>query len=649
MVITNPQAGNWTIRVRFTSSPGFGNIFIYAEQDYAVVADVVYKTPQLSISVPQATINVLPGATFTLQPTIQNTGGYIAAGVTVQVNPQSGSFGGFVNKSRYVGNLLYQGASASPAISITAPSQVGQYSLIVKADGVNKGLNSPQTTVTVNVCTPQTYYRDADGDGYGNPSVTTQACSAPAGYVSNSSDCNDSNAAVHPGATEVCNGIDDNCNGQIDEGVKNTYYRDADGDGYGNPNVTTQACSAPAGYVSNSSDCDDSNAAVHPGATEVCNGIDDNCNGQVDEGCTGPTRIIGVNGDLAFGNVQVNTTAQRIMTITNSGNSVLTVSGINYSTNVFSGAWSGSITAGGAQAVTVTFAPTAATTYSGTVTVNSDATSGNNTISASGTGTTAPTEFQQWQMLYFSCTNCPQAAAAADPDGDGMSNTNEFLAGTVPTNSAIVFRVIAMEKLGGDIRVSFTSVTGKYYCLERCDFIGGAWTTIVDNIPGNNGNQQAIDIGGASRSCAFYRVRLNQSPNPALADSDGDGIPDSWMQLYFGHPTGLASDHSCAVDDPDGDGKYNLQEYLTGTNPTNSASAFRVVAVAREGSNIRVTWTTGGGRTNAVQAASDLSGSYSNVSPNIVVQGSGDTTTNYVDVGGATNAPARYYRIRLVP
>ena len=129
-----------------------------------------------------------------------------------------------------------------------------------------------------------TFYADVDGDGYGNPASSVQACSVPAGYVSNNTDCNDANASVHPGATEICNGIDDNCNGQIDEGLGSTFYADVDGDGYGNPASSVQACSAPAGYVSNSTDCNDANASVHPGATEVCNGIDDNCNGQIDEG-----------------------------------------------------------------------------------------------------------------------------------------------------------------------------------------------------------------------------------------------------------------------------------------------------------------------------------------------------------------------------
>ena len=153
-----------------------------------------------------------------------------------------------------------------------------------------------------------TFYLDADGDGYGTAASSTQACTAPAGYVNNSTDCDDSKASVYPGAAEVCNGIDDNCNGQIDEGVKTTFYRDADGDGYGTAATSTQACTAPAGYVNNNSDCDDTKASVHPGATELCNGIDDDCDNQVDEGTANTTYYKDGDGD-GYGNASISTLA----------------------------------------------------------------------------------------------------------------------------------------------------------------------------------------------------------------------------------------------------------------------------------------------------------------------------------------------------
>ena len=129
-----------------------------------------------------------------------------------------------------------------------------------------------------------TYYADTDSDGYGDAGSTTQACSAPAGFVSDDTDCDDTNGAIYPGATEICDGEDNNCDGNVDEGVLNTYYADTDSDGYGDAGSTTQACSAPAGYVSDDTDCDDTNGAINPGATEVCDGEDNNCDGNVDEG-----------------------------------------------------------------------------------------------------------------------------------------------------------------------------------------------------------------------------------------------------------------------------------------------------------------------------------------------------------------------------
>lgn len=128
-----------------------------------------------------------------------------------------------------------------------------------------------------------TFYRDADGDGYGNSSSTTQACQVPSGYTTDAGDCNDSNATAHPGATEVCDGVDQDCNGLVDEGTLEVFYRDADGDGYGTPATTTLTCTAPSGFVQNDQDCNDTSPSIYPGAPEVCDAVDQNCDGSADE------------------------------------------------------------------------------------------------------------------------------------------------------------------------------------------------------------------------------------------------------------------------------------------------------------------------------------------------------------------------------
>lgn len=99
-------------------------------------------------------------------------------------------------------------------------------------------------------------------------------------------DCNDNDASVYPGASEVCDGQDNNCDATIDEGVQVTYYQDLDGDGYGSSASSLSACSQPEGYVENSSDCNDSSASVEPGSVEIANEVDDNCDGMIDEGLT---------------------------------------------------------------------------------------------------------------------------------------------------------------------------------------------------------------------------------------------------------------------------------------------------------------------------------------------------------------------------
>ena len=151
------------------------------------------------------------------------------------------------------------------------------------------------------VNSPQSYFVDADLDGYGS-TTTAMVCSSTAtsGYSNNSLDCNDSNGAVHPGATEICgNSVDDNCNGSVDEGCTvYTFYQDLDLDGYGNPNVssTSSTPNPPTGYVTVAGDCNDGNGAINPSAAEVCNGLDDNCDGTIDNGTPGLASATAING-----------------------------------------------------------------------------------------------------------------------------------------------------------------------------------------------------------------------------------------------------------------------------------------------------------------------------------------------------------------
>jgi Putative metal-binding motif/FG-GAP-like repeat/FG-GAP repeat len=130
---------------------------------------------------------------------------------------------------------------------------------------------------------PTTWYPDADGDGFGDDSGAVSVEDRPCGYQAVGGDCDDSDAAIHPDASELCNSIDDDCDGTVDVGAPDatTTWPDADGDGYGDQELPTETCGTPpADDVTVGGDCDDTDGDVHPGVDEVCdNGLDDDCDG----------------------------------------------------------------------------------------------------------------------------------------------------------------------------------------------------------------------------------------------------------------------------------------------------------------------------------------------------------------------------------
>lgn len=149
---------------------------------------------------------------------------------------------------------------------------------------------------------PVLFYADADGDSFGDADNTVYFCSLlpPAGFVADSTDCDETNPDIYPGAIEICNAFDDNCNSEIDEGLpSNIFFEDSDGDGYGNVLVYTITClTFITGYVSDSTDCDDTNPDINPGAPEVQNSIDDNCNDSIDEGFVDLQNIVQLDFEI---------------------------------------------------------------------------------------------------------------------------------------------------------------------------------------------------------------------------------------------------------------------------------------------------------------------------------------------------------------
>ncbi|MBF0106353.1 MAG: putative metal-binding motif-containing protein [Deltaproteobacteria bacterium] len=192
------------------------------------------------------------------------------------------------NSMALAGKDLMIGSDATKALLLMDTSKIVETPIEEEDNdgdgftGVNGDCNDNDSELN-----PDTiWYLNHDGDGHGDLNIELIQCERPAGYVADGGDCNDNNANTYPNAPELCDGLDNDCDGLVDENIEAlTWYHDADGDGYGAVADSTVNCRQPVGYVSNSTDCDDGEGSAFPGNTEICDGMDNDCNGDVDEVC----------------------------------------------------------------------------------------------------------------------------------------------------------------------------------------------------------------------------------------------------------------------------------------------------------------------------------------------------------------------------
>ncbi|HUI06165.1 MAG TPA: autotransporter-associated beta strand repeat-containing protein [Verrucomicrobiae bacterium] len=376
------------------------------------------------------------------------------------------------------------------------------------------------------------------------------------------------------------------------------------------------------------------------------------------------------SGGLAFGGTNVfligGLAGNGTIALSNASGAVTIKVGNNGSSTLYSGnlSGSGSLTKIGGGTLTLI----GVNTYGGATTVS------NGTLALSGSASITNSS----AIIIASNATLDVSAAAGGGltvvngqvlNGSGMVNGNLTLAdgaalvpgspvGTLTfANNLVVGDTATLQyELGSssDLTIVGGNLTlgGVLNISNAGGFTNGTYTLFTY---GGTLTYHGLIVGTRPDWSLGYLIDTNTVGQVKLTVTNSSGL-DPFVEWQFRYFNCTNCPQAAGSADPDGDGQNNLAEYLAGTNPTNGASSLRIVSVVRQGNDINVAWMTAGGRSNALQVASPGSnGSYSTnfvdltAPPYIVVTGAADVVTNFIDAGGATNRPSRFYRVRLVP
>ncbi|HLP75407.1 MAG TPA: thrombospondin type 3 repeat-containing protein, partial [Candidatus Paceibacterota bacterium] len=186
--------------------------------------------------------------------------------------------------------------------------------------------------------------------------------------------------------------------------------------------------------------------------------------------------------------------------------------------------------------------------------------------------------------------------AIADPDGDGLNNLQEFLAGTSPTNALSVLKLDSAMSGGPDFIFSFTAISNHSYTIQSQPALGGTWRKVRDLVAVST-NRTVWQTNSMTGTNLFFRLL---TPLIEPADSDGDGLPDSWETANGTDP--LTDDGNA---DPDNDHFTNFQEYLAGTIPSNATSLLKIESWAIADGNLILSFTSRSNRAYIVETSSE--------------------------------------------